>query len=131
MTDRPNTLSGLVAKRNELVQYRDQLEADIRAVTVDIDHLEAGVRIFDPEHSSRQKALRSPPRGSEGSVHPVCPKGAPRGFWTAYVPRSGRHVVQGARPERQGLHPVHDAQEDRRDPQGSAPQGRCRAGGAY
>ena len=47
--DRPNTLSGLVAKRNELVRYRDQLEADIRAVTVDIDHLEAAIRIFDPE----------------------------------------------------------------------------------
>ena len=50
-TDRPNTLSGLVSKRAELVKYRDQLEADIRAVTVDIDHLEAAIRIFDPEDS--------------------------------------------------------------------------------
>lgn len=49
MPERPNTLSGLVAKRDELAKYRDQLEADIRAVTVDIDHLEAAIRIFDPE----------------------------------------------------------------------------------
>lgn len=39
----------MIAKRNELAKYRDQLEADIRAVTVDIDHLEAAIRIFDPE----------------------------------------------------------------------------------
>lgn len=47
--DRPNTLAGLKAKHAELIKYRDQLEADIRAVTVDIDHLEAAIRIFDPE----------------------------------------------------------------------------------
>jgi hypothetical protein len=67
MTDRPNTLSGLVAKRNELVRYRDQLEADIRAVTVDIDHLEAAIRIFDPEDTPaarrRYAALHRAPKG--------------------------------------------------------------------
>lgn len=47
--EHPNTLSGLKAKRDELLKYRDQLEADTRAVTVDIDHLEAAIRIFDPE----------------------------------------------------------------------------------
>lgn len=65
--DRPNTLSGLVAKRNELVAYRDQLEADIRAVTVDIDHLEAAIRIFDPEDTPetrrRYAALHRAPKG--------------------------------------------------------------------
>lgn len=67
MTDSPNTLSGLVAKRNELVRYRDQLEADIRAVTVDIDHLEAAIRIFDPEDTPtarrRYAALHTAPKG--------------------------------------------------------------------
>lgn len=66
-TDRPNTLSGLVAKRDELVRYRDQLEADIRAVTVDIDHLEAAIRIFDPEDTPearrRYAALHRAPKG--------------------------------------------------------------------
>jgi hypothetical protein len=66
-TDRPNTLSGLVAKRNELVRYRDQLETDIRALTVDIDHLEAAIRIFDPEDTpaarKRYAALHRAPKG--------------------------------------------------------------------
>ncbi|WP_421936924.1 hypothetical protein [Phenylobacterium sp.] len=67
MTDRPNTLSGLVAKRDELVRYRDQLEADIRALTMDIDHLEAAIRIFDPEDTPearrRYAALHRAPKG--------------------------------------------------------------------
>lgn len=66
-TERPNTLSGLVAKRDELARYRDQLEADIRAVTVDIDHLEAAIRIFDPDDSpearKRYAALHRAPKG--------------------------------------------------------------------
>jgi hypothetical protein len=66
-TDSPNTLSGLVTKRAELVKYRDQLEADIRALTVDIDHLEAAIRIFDPEDSPaarrRYAALHRAPKG--------------------------------------------------------------------
>ena len=48
-TERPNTVFGLIAKRAELVKYRDQLESDIRALTCDIDHLEAAIRIFNPE----------------------------------------------------------------------------------
>jgi len=67
MRERPNTLSGLIAKRAELVAYRDQLEADIRAVTVDIDHLEAAIRIFDPEDTPaarrRYAALHRAPKG--------------------------------------------------------------------
>jgi hypothetical protein len=64
---RPNALAGLVSKRDELVKYRDQLEADIRAVTVDIDHLEAAIRIFDPEDTPaarrRYAALHRAPKG--------------------------------------------------------------------
>lgn len=66
-TDRPNTLAGLVAKRHELVAYRDRLEADIIALTVDIDHLEAAIRIFDPEDTPearmRYAALHRAPKG--------------------------------------------------------------------
>ena len=65
--ERPNTLAGLVAKRAELVKYRDQLEDDIRAVTCDIDHLEAAIRIFDPEDTPtarrRYAALHRAPKG--------------------------------------------------------------------
>lgn len=67
MAERPNTLAGLVAKRNELVKLRDQLEADIRAITCDIDHLEAAIRIFDPEDTpaarKRYAALHRAPKG--------------------------------------------------------------------
>ena len=67
MPERPNTLSGLKAKHAELVRYRDQLEADIKAVTVDIDHLEAAIRIFDPEDTPaarrRYAAMHRAPKG--------------------------------------------------------------------
>jgi hypothetical protein len=46
--ERPNTVSGLEAKRDELAKYRQALEAEIRKVTCDIDHLEAAIRLFDP-----------------------------------------------------------------------------------
>jgi hypothetical protein len=66
LSERPNTLSGLVAKRDELVRYRDQLEADIRALTCDIDHIEAAIRIFDPENTPearrRYAALHRAPK---------------------------------------------------------------------
>lgn len=65
--ERPNTVAGLIEKRGALVKYRDQLEADIRAVTVDIDHLEAAIRIFDPEDTPqarrRYAALHRAPKG--------------------------------------------------------------------
>ena len=65
--ERPNTLAGLVAKRDELARYRDQLEADIKAVTVDLDHLEAAIRIFDPEDTPtarrRYAAMHRAPKG--------------------------------------------------------------------
>ena len=45
--ERPNTVSGLHAKRDELIRYRKTLQADIRKVTSDIDHLEAAARLFE------------------------------------------------------------------------------------
>ena len=49
--ERPNTVAGLVAKRTQLLKLRDQLEADARKVTCDIDHLEAVIALFDPENT--------------------------------------------------------------------------------
>lgn len=46
--DRPNTVSGLVAKRDELEALRERYKAEIRKLTVDIDHLDASIRLFDP-----------------------------------------------------------------------------------
>lgn len=50
-TDRPNTVSGLIAKRDELLALRRKLEAEARKITCDIDHLEACIRLFDPENT--------------------------------------------------------------------------------
>jgi hypothetical protein len=66
--ERPNTVAGLIAKRDELVKLRQQLEADARKVTVDIDHLEAAIRLFEAptalpdryrvQHRARKGTLR-------------------------------------------------------------------------
>lgn len=65
--ERPNTIAGLQEKRKQLLKLRADLEADIRAVTVDIDHLEAAIRIFDPEDTPearrRYAALHRAPKG--------------------------------------------------------------------
>ena len=72
MTERPNTLAGLKAKLAELIRYRDQLQDDIRAVTCDIDHLEAAIRIFDPEDTvearRRYAAMHRAPGGQSRRV---------------------------------------------------------------
>lgn len=45
--ERPNTLSGLVAKHQELVTLRERYHDQVRKLTVDIDHLDAAIRMFD------------------------------------------------------------------------------------
>ncbi|MEQ3746010.1 MAG: hypothetical protein ABNH53_07220 [Henriciella sp.] len=51
--ERPNTVSGLVAKHKELSALRDQYKKEIKKLTVDIDHLEASIRLFDPDADFR------------------------------------------------------------------------------
>ncbi len=46
--ERPNTVSGLVTKHAELSALRDKYKAEIKKLTVDIDHLDAAIRLFDP-----------------------------------------------------------------------------------
>ena len=46
--ERPNTVSGLTAKRAELVSLRSQFQDEMKKLTVDIDHLDAAIRLFDP-----------------------------------------------------------------------------------
>lgn len=52
--DRPNTVAGLVEKRAELAGYRKHLENELHKVTCDLDHLEAAIRLFDPEADIRR-----------------------------------------------------------------------------
>lgn len=47
-----HTLSGLVHKHAELTALREQYRAEIKKLTVDIDHLDASIRLFDPDADS-------------------------------------------------------------------------------
>ena len=47
--ERPNTISGLQAKRTELVTLRKQLMREAKKVLCDIDHIDATIRLFDPD----------------------------------------------------------------------------------
>lgn len=47
--ERPNTISGLQAKRKELVALHNKLIAEAKKVLCDIDHIDATIRLFDPE----------------------------------------------------------------------------------
>jgi hypothetical protein len=51
--ERPNTVAGLMAKRDELLKLRKALEKDLHKVTCDIDHLDAAIALFDPEQTPR------------------------------------------------------------------------------
>jgi len=67
--NRPNTVSGLVAKHAELSALRDKYKAEIKKLTVDIDHLDAAIRLFDPNADSyaiKQYVVKH--RAAKGSV---------------------------------------------------------------
>tara|TARA_R110000868_G_scaffold192394_5_gene436854 strand:- start:3780 stop:4208 length:429 start_codon:yes stop_codon:yes gene_type:complete len=51
MTERPNTVAGLLSKRDQLLALRKQLDAEARKVTCDIDHLDACIALFDPANT--------------------------------------------------------------------------------
>ncbi|PWE31161.1 hypothetical protein DDZ14_14160 [Maritimibacter sp. 55A14] len=67
--ERPNTVSGLKAKRKELSDLRARYKAEIKKLTVDIDHLDAAIRLFDPAADSYAiKEYVTKHRAEKGSV---------------------------------------------------------------
>jgi hypothetical protein len=58
----------LVAKRDELIRYRDRLHAEAKKVTVDIDHLESSIRIFEAAEESPFPAYRVQHKARKGTV---------------------------------------------------------------
>ncbi|TPI15718.1 hypothetical protein FJW06_05135 [Mesorhizobium sp. B4-1-3] len=67
--DRPNTVAGLVAKRAELTALREQYRAEIKKLTIDIDHLDAAIRLFDPHaDTSALKEYVTKHRAEKGTV---------------------------------------------------------------
>lgn len=47
--DRGHTLSGLVAKRAELAGHIARLRSELRQALIDLGHVDAAIRIFDPD----------------------------------------------------------------------------------
>jgi hypothetical protein len=44
----PHVVTGLIAKRQEIAGQIEFLQAKLRQATLDLDHVEASLRIFDP-----------------------------------------------------------------------------------
>jgi hypothetical protein len=67
--ERPNTVAGLVAKHKELRDLRDRYRAEIKKLTIDIDHLDACIRLFDPKAETYAiKEYVTKHRAQKGSV---------------------------------------------------------------
>lgn len=67
--ERPNTVSGLMAKREELIRLRSNIEKELRGLTCDIDHLEAAIVLFDPEQTPEaRKRYATKHRAQKGTV---------------------------------------------------------------
>jgi hypothetical protein len=66
--ERPLTVAGLVDKRAELIKLRDSLSAELQAVTFDLDHLDATIRLFDPDQTTpirKRYTVQHAARGGE------------------------------------------------------------------
>lgn len=67
--ERPNTVSGLEAKRAELLKLRERLENEVRKITCDLDHLEACIALFDPANMPEAvKSYMNQHRAKKGTV---------------------------------------------------------------
>ena len=73
--ERPNTVAGLTAKRDELIKLRKGLEVEIKKLTCDIDHLDAVIGLFDPAQTPRSiQRYVTKHRAKKGSVTPFVVK---------------------------------------------------------
>ena len=67
--DRPNTVSGLLAKHKDLCLLREKYRDEVKKITLDLYHLEATIRLFDPvasENELKQNVARR--RAAKGSI---------------------------------------------------------------
>ncbi len=89
--ERPNTVSGLVAKHAELSALRDRYKSEIKKLTVDIDHVDAAIRLFDPDadtHAIKQYVTKH--RAQKGSVK----RFVLNAFRDAKVPLTSRQITE-------------------------------------
>lgn len=59
--ERPHALAGLIEKRAELAGMLKYHHAEIRKVTCDLDHVDAAIRLFDP-NADVSRVIRYPIR---------------------------------------------------------------------
>lgn len=67
--ERPNTVSGLLAKHKELSILRDKHAAQVKQITKDMAHIVAAVKVFDPDakvYEMKEAVVR--PRMKRGAI---------------------------------------------------------------
>jgi len=57
--ERPNTIAGLIEKRASLAAMIKYHRAEVRKITCDLDHVDATIRLFDP-NADISKVVRYP-----------------------------------------------------------------------
>jgi hypothetical protein len=57
-----HVLSGLIAKRKEIAGRIEYLQIEIRQLVVALDHVDASIRLFDPDVDLEDVKSRLPPR---------------------------------------------------------------------
>lgn len=67
--ERPNTVAGLVEKRAQLAGQLKYLRAEERKIICDLDHIDAAIRLFDPD-ADTTRIVRYPTkhRAKKGEV---------------------------------------------------------------
>ena len=68
--ERPLTIAGLQAKREELAKLHQKLEDEAAQVRKDMGHVEACIRLFDPEAQMKRVCMRRyhKPRQPKGQL---------------------------------------------------------------
>ena len=69
--ERPNTLAGLVEKRAEIAGEMSHTRAKLRQLIIDLDHVDAAIRLFDPAYDIagiRQKIPSAAHRAIRGDM---------------------------------------------------------------
>src|ERR1035438_3410115 len=60
--ERPNTVSGLIAKRGEIAGQIELAQIALRRLISDLDHVDATIRLFAPELATETIKSRIPPQ---------------------------------------------------------------------
>ena len=89
--ERPNTVSGLQAKRKELAALHGRLTDEARKVLRDIEHVDACIKMFDPEARLHRICI-------ERYKQPRAPKGQMKRFVMAQfrdasTPLTSRQII--------------------------------------